>query len=55
MRIYPKFFGKRKRRKASDEFYCNKIRASKASVDDVGDGLPDAPSTRTSAVNFANN
>ena len=43
MRVAPEFFGKWKRRAASDEFYRDKIRASKASVDDVGDGDPDAP------------
>lgn len=52
MRIYPKFFGKRKRRAASDEFYCNKIRASKASVDDVGDGVLDVPRMRTNETNY---
>ena len=32
--MYPKFFGKRKRREASDGFYRDKIRASKACVDE---------------------
>ena len=52
MRVYPKFFGKRKRRAASDEFYRDKIRASKASVDDVGDGVLDVPNTRTNDANY---
>ena len=43
MRVAPEFFGKRKRRGAGDEFYYNKIRASAASVDDVGGGVLDAP------------
>ena len=43
MRVAPEFFGKRKRRAASDEFYRDKIRASKASVDDVGAGVLDIP------------
>ena len=43
MRVAPEFFGKRKRRGAGDEFYYNKIRASKVSVDDVGGGVLDAP------------
>ena len=34
MRIYPKFFGKKKRREAGDGFYRDKIRASKACVDE---------------------
>ena len=50
MRIYPKFFGKRKRREASDGFYRDKIRASKANVDDVGGGVLDAPGKRTNGT-----
>ena len=34
MRIYPKFFGKRKRREAGDGFYRDKIRANIARGDD---------------------
>ena len=41
--MHPKFFGKRKCRGVGDEFYYNKIRASAASVDDVGGGVLDAP------------
>ena len=41
--LYPKFFGKRKRRGAGDEFYRDEIRASKASIDNVGGGVPDRP------------
>ena len=52
MRVAPEFFGKRKRRAASDEFYRDKIRASKASVDDVGDGDPDAPNIPTNGANY---
>ena len=48
--MYPKFFGKRKRSGAGDEFYCDKIRASKANVDDVGGGVLDAPSKRTNGT-----
>lgn len=47
MRVAPDFFGKRKRRDAGDEFYRDKTRASKARVDDVGDGVPYVPQIRT--------
>ena len=45
--LYPKFFGKRKRRGAGDEFYRDKIRASKVSVDDVRNGVLDIPQKPT--------
>lgn len=53
MRVAPDFFGKRKRRDAGDEFYRDKTRASKARVDDVGDGVPDVPQIRINVVNCA--
>lgn len=34
MRVVPEIFGKRKRREAGDGFYRDKIRASKACVDE---------------------
>ena len=37
------FLGRGERHKAGDEFYQDKIRASKASVDDVGAGVLDIP------------
>lgn len=35
MMVMPEIFGMRKRRTASDEFYRDEIRASKASVDEA--------------------
>ena len=47
MRVLPEIFWEEETPQKGDEFYRDKIRANKASVDDVGDGVLDVPNTRT--------
>ncbi len=47
MRVLPEIFWEEETPQKGDEFYRDKIRANKASVDDVGNGVLDVPNTRT--------
>ena len=52
MRVVPKIFWEEEMPRSRHEFYRDKIRASKTSVDDVGDGVLDRPRMRTNETNY---
>ena len=52
MRVVPEIFWEEEMPRSRHEFYRDKIRASKASVDDVGDGVLDRPRMRTNETNY---
>ncbi len=52
MRVVPEIFWEEEMPRSRHEFYRDKIRASKTSVDDVGDGVLDRPRMRTNETNY---
>ena len=52
MRVVPEIFWEEETPRSRHEFYRDKIRASKTSVDDVGDGVPDVPRMRINETNY---